>query len=133
MNSASHLRNKSNVSKKSGAVDPADFHLNGNERFALEIDENDMKSMKSMKSIANQRHKLRLTGVPDLSKVRESVDLVGRSRTDDRVFIASKVNKNPKLQQQGHDIKALESDDFDSEKQVNKESIDIEIESDSKN
>ena len=72
--------------------------MNGNGNFALEFDENEMKSMKSMKSISNQKHKLKLTGVPDLSAVRKSVDKVGKSRTDDRVIIGpTKVQKNPKL------------------------------------
>ena len=92
-----------------------------------------MKSMKSMKSISGQKHKLRLTGVPDLSAVRKSVDMFGKSRTDERVVIGpSKVNKNPKLKtNQGRDIGALQSDDFDSEKQANQESVEIDLESDS--
>jgi hypothetical protein len=114
MNSAAHLRNKSGASKTAGVPDEADFILNHG-KFALEFDETEMKSMNSM---ANQKNKFRLTGVPDLSVVRQSVDKLGKSRTDDRVAIGlSKVRKNPKLKTtQGRDIGALDSDDFDSEK-----------------
>ena len=65
-------------------------------QFELEIDENDLKSMKSE---ANFKYKAKMSGVPDLSKVKESIDRVGVSKTDDKVAIgASKVSMNPKLE-----------------------------------
>ena len=71
----------------------------------------------------NFRAKAKLTGVGDLSKIRESIDKIGISTTDDRVLVnATKVTKNPKLETtKGAELGALASVDFDSEKQVNAE------------
>ena len=66
-----------------------------------------------------------------MTKVRESIDKVGISHTDHNVAIgASKVMKNPKLETtKGAELGALASADFDSEKQANAESIDLELDS----
>lgn len=107
----------SNSKRKSTAKNNEfnDFELSKTKDFALEINESEKKSMKS----ENFRAKAKLTGVPDFTKVRESIDKIGISTTDDRVLInATKVNKNPKLETT-HKLGALASVDFDSEKQVN--------------
>lgn len=62
--------------------------------------------------------------------MRDSYDKLGKSVTDDKLVEGTKVNKNPKLETtKGADLGALASVDFDSEKQANKESIDIDIDS----
>lgn len=81
--------------------------------------------MKSMKSDLNFRKNAKLTGVPDIKAARES------NTYDDGVLIgASKVNKNPKLEtNKPNEIGALVSQDFDSENPVNKDSIELEVDS----
>ena len=66
-----------------------------------------------------------------MQKVRESYDKLGISVTDDMLLVnATKINKNPKLEtSKGAELGALASVDFDSEKQVNKDSVEIEIDS----
>lgn len=63
-------RKRNNSTRKKGSIDKSDFELGGASpgQFALEIDENEMKSMKS--DINNFKAKAKLTGVPDLEKIR---------------------------------------------------------------
>ena len=122
--------NKTTLKRKDSTrtrdVEQIDFELPGNNN-ALEIDETEMKSMKSD---ANFRYKAKLTGVPDLQAIRESQDKMGKSMTDDKLNSRTRVNKNPKLETtKGAELGALASVDFDSEKNVNKESIEIDIDS----
>lgn len=113
-----HQANKTTLKRKDSTktreVEQIDFELPG-QHNALEIDETEMKSMKSD---ANFRYKAKLTGVPDLQKIRESYDKVGISMTDDKLNVgATKLNKQPKLETtKGAELGALASVDFDSEK-----------------
>ena len=55
---------------------------------------------------------------------------VWRSDPDDKLNSRTRVNKNPKLETtKGAELGALASVDFDSEKNVNKESVEIDIDS----
>jgi len=126
VNNANNTTLKRRTSNRTRDVEQIDFELPGHQN-ALEIDETEMKSMKSE---ANFRYKGKLTGVQDMSQVRESQDKVGKSLTDDKLIAGTKVNKNPKLETtKGAELGALASVDFDSEKQVNKESVEIDIDS----
>ena len=75
-----------------------------------------MASYKS-DALLRYKHQAKLTGVPDLAVIRESIDQVGVSKTDDKVTIGqSKVNVNPRLEKSGAAKDVLNSVDFDSEK-----------------
>ena len=121
------LQRNNSTKYRENEVDQVDFELPSNKNM-IEIDETEMKSMKSD---ANFRYKGKLAGVPDMTKVRESYDKLGKSVTDDMIMTnATKVNKNPKLEtSKGAKLGALASVDFDSEKQVNNNSVEIEIDS----
>jgi hypothetical protein len=55
---------------------------------------------------------------------------MGKSMTDDKLNSRTRVHKNPKLEtSKGAELGALASVDFDSEKNVNKESVEIDIDS----
>lgn len=126
INQANKTTLKRKDSTRTRDVEQIDFELPGNHN-ALEIDETEMKSMKSD---ANFRYKAKLTGVPDLQAIRESYDKMGKSMTDDKLNARTKMNKNPKLETtKGAELGALASVDFDSEKNVNKESVEIDIDS----
>jgi len=115
LSNVNHANNHTTLKRKTSTrqrdVERIDFELPGNNN-ALEIDETEMKSLKSD---FNFKNKAKLTGVPDLSQVRDSK--VGKSVTDDKLIAGTKVNKNPKLETtKGAELGALESVDFDSEK-----------------